>query len=278
MSDDFEDKPRGKKKKGSGDNTVKTVLIIFGGFFGLVLLVCCGVGGYLTYAVKSAAERAAMTKPADIQKLTAEMTDITIPPEFTPQFGSVIPIINIKMVHYGWCPTGNCPAVTDISNIDHDNVLSLTSVDLKDSNGTAIGNPDSEDSSMSDDVLKSQWKEYAKTEHTFDIRGKSCKFYIVQGEEFASAAIDFDDSDEEMPFQPEPAAASDDAAEESDEDPAAGNPSETKPASSRAGTGKKMVQISGNFPGKKAEVTLQIRVKAEDYNEAKILEMLKSIK
>lgn len=271
MSDDFEDTPRRKKKKASGDNTLKIVLIVFGGFFGLTLLVCCGTGAYFFYLGKKFASQVAMKNPADIQNLVTEMTDITIPPEFAPQHGSSI--FGIKMAQYKWCPAKNCPP-SGLEGLDDENSLMLTSIKIGDE---VPAGDDDEDTMMTDEMLKHSWKEYTKTEHTFDIRGKSSKFYIVQGEEFAMPQADFD-NEGDMPAQAEPATDPAAGVESAPETESAGDAPATTPPSSRPGTGKKVVHVSGTFPGKQAPCTLQIRLNADSYDEGVILEMLKSIK
>jgi len=289
MSDDFEDKPRRAKKEGSAegkDNTVKVLLIVFGSFFGLMLLVCCGAGAWGYFWFQRNLGQVALTTPVDIQKLTAEMTDITIPAEFVPQSGSSIPPLGIKTVQYGWCPTGTCPPNNGPA-IGNENSLNLSSFNFGEKDGTAT--PDFSVDDASDEVLKAQWKEFTKSEHTFDIRGKSCKFLIVKGEEFA--ALDMDDINDDLPQEvpgvqksalPEGEAATNEPVEideTNSDDPAMEEPQASDPsASTMPGTGKQIVQVSGTFPGKEAECTLLIRLNAEDYQEEKILELLKSIR
>src|SRR6185436_1574440 len=97
-------------------------------------------------------------------------------------------------VQYAWCPAGNCPP-PGIENLNQDNSLSLTSIKIGDDVPAGDDDVSGADTMMTDEMLKHSWKEYTKTEYTFDIRGKSSKFYIVQGEEFAAAAFDLEEDD-----------------------------------------------------------------------------------
>lgn len=255
MSDEYDDDSRARRKAKSGDSTVKTLLIIFGSLAAVALLTCCGVGFGAYFWVKKNLGQAIVTVPADIQKITTEITDITIPPEFVPKSGSSTFIM--KMAQYQWCPSGNCPERTDGQG--H---LILMAMGLQDASGR--NNPARQvfDEQVSDETLKEQWKEYTKTEHDFVIRGKKCKFTVVEGEQHA--LVMSDDDDEDQPAE---------SATEKDD-----MPDDGASAHASGGTGPKAVHISGSFPGKDAECMLQIQLTAEEYDEEKILGMLKSIK
>lgn len=272
MADDYDDEPRrpkkrSKKSSGSGDSgnsTVKILLIVFGSLAGVAVISCCGSGVWLFYAAKGIAKRADLKAPADIQKLTAEMTDITVPAEFVPQHGSAIPIVGIKTVKYQWCPGGNC-----VARADGLGMLLLTSFNVKNGPNPGQNVPTLSEEEFSDDFLKAQWKDYTKTKHEFDIRGKKCEFFIVQGEQ-----LDYDAMDE---------STMDDEAEEGVTvvtiDPL-GESVPNTPATPNIpqGAGRKAVRVSGAFPGKEAEVTLELWLAPEQYDAARILEMLKSIR
>ncbi len=254
--------PQRKKKSGDSTSTAKVLLIVFGSFFGLVMLTCCGVGTYAFFWFKKGIEQANLTAPADIQKLTAEMADITILPEFLPRHGSSIFGL-MKMAQYQWCPAGNCPPVEVGPG-----TMMLLAMNIRDPNPQQRGpqgfTPFSEHE-FSDAALKQNWKDFTKTEHEFDIRGRKCKFYIVQGEQTGFQDMD-DMGDDEEPEAPAEQA-------EADADPAPA----AEPAHANV-PGKKLVQVAGSFPGKEGEVSLQLTLTPEDYNEEKILGMLRSIK
>jgi hypothetical protein len=252
MSDDYDDDARPARRAKSGDSTVKTLLIIFGSFAALAVLACCGIGFGSYFWLKKNFGQALVTTPADIQKITTEITDITIPPEFKPQTGSSI--FGVKNVTYQWCPAGNCPQRGDGLGM-----LMLMSIGIQGANGpnnNTISKVSEEQ--FSDQTLQQQWKDYTKIEHEFVIRGKKCKFFIVQGQQTGFGSED-DDDEMQTDSHGEETAAND-----------AGN--------TATGAGPKAVQISGAFPGKEAECTLMIHLTAEEYDEEKILGMLRSIK
>lgn len=270
MADEYDDEPRRPKKRvqrakdaDSGNSTLKMLLIVFGSLAGVAVLSCCGGGVWLYYAGQKLVKNLDMKAPADIQKLTAEMTDITLPAEFVPQHGSSI--FGIKKVDYQWCPGGNC-----VTRDDGLGMLTLTSIAIKDTQNPGQNISTFSAEQFSDASLKAQWKEFTKTEHEFDIRGKKCKFYIVQGEQYDFSTVDETEMDDE---------------EESDDmtDTPVNPTGESTPAApattpAQPIAGRKAVHISGAFPGKQAEVTLELWLAPEQFDEAKILEMLKSIR
>lgn len=268
MRDEFdeESRPRKKKKPSSGESggsTVKILLIVFGSLAGLGLAVCCGVGAYGYFLFQKNFGQVALTTPVDIQKLTAEMTDIIIPPEFVPQYGSAI--FGIKTVNYQWCPTGDC-----MPQPDGLGSLSLSTFHIDDPNLAAGMSDEDSDSQFSDEVLKLGWLDFKKTEHEFEIRGKKCKFYFIQGEQLDFESMDEAETEAEMD---EPGAAVIAI------DPPGETPAETplKPAE-RKGVGHQSVRIHGEFPGKTDKVTLEVNLSPEDYQEEKILGMLRTIR
>lgn len=271
--DDYDDedappsRPAKKKKKAppSQDNSLKILLIVLGSIAGIGILACCGSVAAVYLWFQKNIGQIALTKPADIQKLTAEMTDITIPPEFVPKHGSSVPMLKLKTATYQWCPTGDCPEADMYLNS-----LTISSIDWED-DAKIDGGLDSE-GDYTDEMLKHSWKEYAKTEHELDIRGRKCKFLIIQGDQY-DYAIDEDDEPATTPAAEEQPATTDDAASEKPATDAAETPSSGIKRSTR-----KAVQIHGKFPGKSAECSMEIRLTQDNYNEQIILDMLKSIR
>ena len=269
MSDDYDDQPRRpkKRKKDSDNSSLKIILIVVGSLAGLALVSCCGAGTWLYFAAQKFIKDVDITNPADIQRVTAEMTDITIPPEFVPPHGSSTFIM--KMVQYQWCPTGTCQP-----NGDDTGMLILTAINLKDEGGAGPDVAAMTDEQFSDANLKQSWKDYTKTEHEFDIRGKKCKFVIIQGEQKSFS------EDEEDAAQPAVAKTGGDAADADGEmeSDVLIEEVEREPKPPGGVAGVKSVQIHGTFPGKEAECTLNIHLTPETYHEEKILGMLRSIK
>lgn len=258
--DDLDDDERpASKKRSGGDNTLKIILIVFGSLIGLTLLSCCGVGGYFYFQFQKAVREADMKEPADVRRITADLTEITIPPEFIPKHASIVPILNIKQADYQWCPSGSCPDF-----IDNYGKLSLSSFDVEGQPTDSYSDP-----MFDDEFLKSTWKDHTRTEHEFDIRGKKCKFYIVRGEYLTYGGEEmedlFDDVDGEMPVNADDPAPQD-------------SPAATTPPVKVERTGRPAVQVHGEFPGKKGTVTLELWLNPDDYQEQKILDMLRSIR
>lgn len=250
MADDFEDdevrpvrnKVGKKKKKPKGDQTLKIVLIVLGSLGGLTVLTCCGVGTWMYFSAKRAlneiTKNAFITAPADIQNVVAEMTDITIPPEFVPQSASKL--IG-KQAEFQWCPTGTCtPHEHGLGRLRIETGLPGEGMDYS-----------IYKSVYSDGVLELGWKQYTRAEHEFDIRGTKCKFYIVQGEAWQNDGPDDMAQLKAPPQQPV--------------DPA-----------NRASIRK--VEIAGDFPGKAGKVQIECHLSPEQYDEGKILAMLRSIR
>jgi hypothetical protein len=260
VADDFDDRPRrGKKRSNDADATVKTFLLIFAGLAAVALLSCCGGVGYLYFLGQKMAKQIAMTNPAEIQALTAEMTDIVIPVEFVPRHGTSI--FGIKTVSYEWCPGGNCPTRDDGLG-----VLLLASLSVNDGKNPVQNVDAFRAEEVSDESLKRGWRDYTKTEHDFTIRGRKCAFYIIQGEQM----LRYDDED----------------ADESDDQPPNGAPNGAEPdendaplkGGAPARGSRKAVRVSGSFPGKTAEVSLDLWLAPDDYREEQILGMLRSIR
>jgi hypothetical protein len=254
-------RPRKQRESGGSSGTANTLLMAFGILAAVGVLACCGLVGAGYYFWQKNFSQIALTQPADIQKLTAEMTDISIPPEFVPQNGTAL--LGNRVVMYQWCPTGTCPPVVD----------EMGSLSLMGFSRQLAGNGDVEitlvsEEQYTDELLQHSWLEYAKSVEEVDIRGKKCKFFIVRGEQldFASMMPETGDEDDE------------DGGTVVTAEAPGGPPANAPPAPERKGTGRKTVQISGSFPGKTGEVTLNIHLPEADYQEEKILGMLRSIR
>lgn len=254
-------RPRKKSPASDSSSTAKTLLMAFGILAVVGVIACCGVIGAVYYIWQKNFSQIALTQPADIQKLTAEMTDIAIPTQFVPKFGNSI--LGIKTVVYQWCPTGTCPP-----DMDQEGTLSLTSFQMPTNGDPNAGVSLSSDDQFTEEVLQQTWFEHAHSELEVDIRGKKCKFHIVRGEE-----LDYSSMMHEIDEEVEVDSAVVETTNPVGETPA--NPSPSAPE--RKGSGKKIVQVSGSFPGKAAEVNLSLRLDQADYQEEMIHSMLKSI-
>jgi hypothetical protein len=248
------------------DNSVaKTLLLVFGSLACVVALACCGGGFWLYFKaneiaqkVQEAVKDVALTDPAAIRRVTAEITDISIPTQFVPAAGTSF--IGTKFVLYNWCPTGTCDEPQ--GNLGG---LSLLSVRLQGA-GLKAELPDLTKTLTDEEIAKSL-KDFTKTEHEFDIRHHRCKFYVIKGEVRA---------------KPLPTAVAKTATktnrQEAPTDDDLQNPGLTMQFSDQQWAGQKIVRVDGRFPGKDAECVLMMRLKADLYNEEKIFKMLKSIK
>jgi hypothetical protein len=117
-------------------------------------------------------------------------------------------------------------------------------------------------------VLKDTYVSYTKETREFTIRGQTCKFDFVRGEELDWSEMD----NENTPTEDAPVAADNVPATPAESDDSA------VPERPKKGTGRILVSVHGRFPGKSGDVTLDFRVPADQYREDKILEMLQSIK
>src|SRR5215469_1647649 len=95
----------------SKNSTVKILLLVFGSLACVTVLACCGGGVWLyikgkavVEQVQQAAKDIALTSPDDIRRVTGEITDITIPPEFVPKAGHSL--LGTRFVLYEWSPSG----------------------------------------------------------------------------------------------------------------------------------------------------------------------------
>jgi hypothetical protein len=250
-----EDSPRPQQSQNS---TVKILLLVFGSLACLTMLACCGGGVFLFSKAKEVVQQVreelknvALTKPDDIRRVTGEITDITIPPQFVPKVGNAL--LGTRFVLYEWCPTGVCDPAQNLGG------FTLMSIRLQGA-GPKAQLPNMSEANFTDEELAKTLKNFTKTEHQFDIRQQRCKFYIIEGELLANTRA------------PAPSAKKSPAAT----DP--GPPAVDVPEiSQKQWTGQKIVKVVGRFPGKDAECALMMEMKADQYNKETILAMLKSI-
>ena len=260
---------------------MKVVLITLAVICGLGFLACAGTGIALFVWVRQNAANIVVADPVKIRAVTSEMADITIPSEFVPQ--QAMSLFGMSNVTYRWCPTGTCPQEESSS-------LTLMSLGSMSDNSTA--SEESEDHHN----LKLRFVDFTKEEREFEIRGKKCKFTFALGD----TRIGFDEemSDDEMPTQPDsvpvpPARTATPETRPDSPDAPTGSvpgasdgppPAPTEPVSADAKQaaavekGPKMWWVHGQFPGKKGNCTLQLSLTPEQYDEEKILGMIRSIR
>lgn len=281
-------------------DTTKVILITLVVIFGLMILVCAGVGvgGYLWF--KQNLGQAFVNDPAVIQQMTTEIADISLPPEFAPYSGTRI--FGVTILMYRYCPEGNCPpaqgfdaendidadAAGDSESVDFEtyDLLTLSSYGKQDDEMVAVEDPEELEQQHSEEGLKERYNNATVEKKVLTIKGRECTFYIVQGEEIDWTQVEdqkvaMADDGEEMVVQEETVttlaepAPAEPAAETppADVDPAA--PAET-PAAPQPG--RKVVEVQGIFPGKTNDVTLRLYMSAEKYDPAKVQQLLESIK
>ncbi|MDZ4687180.1 MAG: hypothetical protein SH850_19050 [Planctomycetaceae bacterium] len=260
-------------------DALKTVLIVMAILGGLMVLSCLGVGvaGYFWFQKNLA--NAAVTDPVKIRQMTADQTDITIPAEFVPQTGSQL--FGMNIVNYQWCPTGTCAAMGGDDEAEF-NAGTLTLTTFATDGPVDVDADVFWEESFAETNLNERFRNYSKDVKELTIRGKACKFFIVKGEEIPwDVVAEVDD--------PEMADATSETPAEPITDPAA-TPATTDPVvtpvapapvaapSAPAKLGRQIVWVQGVFPGKKGDCTLNVYLLGGDYDEAKILAMLQSIK
>jgi hypothetical protein len=224
------------------------------------MLACCGGGVFFYFKAKEvveevqkAAKDIALTNPDDIRRVTGDITDITIPPQFVPRAGNAL--LGTRFVWYEWCPTGVCdPAQGNPGG------LTLVSVRLQGARPKAKL-PDMSEANFTNDELAKTMKNFTKSEHQFDIRQQRCTFYIIEGEVLANArAPEQPGKKSAMGTEPEVALT------------------DVPDLSLDQWAGQRIVKVLGRFPGKDAQCTLTMQLKADQYNKDNILAMLKSIR
>jgi hypothetical protein len=287
--------PTAAPASGRRGDTTQTVLIVIAAVGGVLLLSCLGIGvaGYFWFQRNFG--NAVVSDPVKIRAITTELADITIPAEFQPVGASQI--FGMNIVHYQWCPAGNCPTWADLDE-DTDmmggelGTLTLTTFVMED--GGEAESEESVESEFSEENLKAEFRNHTKEVKEFTIGGKVCKFFIVKGEEIPWEDMEDEDMAEsaseaaaetpaesvaETPVESsEPAPVSPAATEPVAVDPAATPAEPAADAAPPGKPGREIVRVQGVFPGKKGNCSLNLQLPVADYDETKILQMLQSIR
>jgi hypothetical protein len=265
-------------------DALKTVLIVVAILGGLMMLSCLGVGVAGYFWIQKNFANVAVTDPVKVRQITAELTDITIPAEFVPQTASQI--FGVNTVIYQWCPSGTCPTEGDDDQAEY-TAGNLTLTTFETSDDSEVEDQAFWEESFTENNLKERFRDFTRDVKEFTIRGKTCKFFVVKGEEIP---WDVDEPEMAADDSADPGAAPITTTEPATIEPA---PAATDPAPAKepatpapaaidskvpAKPGRQIVWIEGVFPGAKGSCTLNLYLLGTDYDEAKILGMLQSIK
>lgn len=286
-----------------------TLLVVF-----LVMAAACGglgIAGYLWFQANLG--QMMVSDPAEIRGLTSELTDITIPAEFVPYSGHKF--FGMTSVVYHWCPSGDCPTLASRLNDDSTqewspevDVYSLTLSSAPPADSDDAEDPEFWESQFTDEVLQHQYESFTKQRMEVVIKGESCQFYVIKGQQKSFDEQFEDDPDEDMdevseamseeatandpaapaadpatePVSADPAAATPPTADLNTPhpvvDPAIAEPAQPAPAPAPKKEGPHVVVVDGSFPGKQGKVLLRYVVAPENHDDTRLLKMLMSIK
>ncbi len=179
--------------KGPRGEAAKVILITLAVIAIVFFLACAGLGlaGYFWF--KANFGQAIVSDPVEIRKLTAEIADITIPPEFTPYSGSKV--MGFTNVMYRWCPQGNCPTLASaMDNVaeteEFEDLPRYGMLTLNVLGHQPDGAPPADDEAFDeafdmsdDDYLKTAYHSYEKETVEYTIKGAARKFTILRAVE-----------------------------------------------------------------------------------------------
>lgn len=275
-------------------DAAKVVIITVCVFLMIMLMLCVGGGIYGYVLFQRNFGRIAITTPADVQKLTTEITDIDLPSQFTPVLGSAF--LTMKSVNYAWNPEGK--TITSENWHEHRgdsmHMLNLTEMDgergLQDQNFRIA--------QVQIKSLKSQYTDFTNDTREYTIRGKKCEFLFVTGNPTLGAFDDemiYDEADEERIMEEEAAANPAEPAEKpvdaappqegtapvdptSPPSEAAAAPAEPAPSAPAGPPLPKVRTVTGSFPGKSGYCTITIRIPAEGTDDEVLPKIIQSIR
>lgn len=279
-------------------STAKTILIVLGILGGVAFLSCLGIGVAGYYYFKKTFGEVAVTDEPGIRKIVGEMADITVPPEFAPQFATSV--FGIRTAFFKWCPEKNCPPIS--LNADAPDTAALDTEEAGTLILTSIANdPDdppvvvNEDTAMEENFflenLDEEFVDYTVEKLPRTIGGKDYTFFIVHGRRRT-----FEERGETEAMESETPG---DAAEPTTTDaPATSEATEPTPAEKVAETkssepadndavkvpapevpaGPKLYWVHGEFPGKSGSVTLELHLLEEQYNADIVKALIESIR
>lgn len=272
-------------------DAVKVIIITVCVFVMIMLLLCGGAGIYGYVWFQKNFSRLIVQTPADIQKITAEITDIDIPPQFTPIMGSAV--FGMKTVTYAWNPKAVPLTMTTWNNAADPLHPMFNLVETTTEQSTATGK-DFQIPDYQQKALSSQYVEFTHSIQEFTIRGHKCQFLFVTGRPkegaFEGEEMLYDELDEEeMMVDEKPASeTSNTSAEDKPADAAipdaspAATPTEataepSKPTEPATKALAAVRSVSGQFPGKSGAAMITIRIPAEGSDEDVLLKIIQSI-
>ena len=251
-------------------NTLKAILITLAIVCGVAFVLCAGLGVAGYFWLQRSMAQLNVSDPVKVRELTVEMIDIELPNELQPI--NAMSFLGTRFVAYHWCPSGTC---------DESESPAFTLVCIPDfSDGK---NNLFDMGSATDEALNDRFHHYTKTIHEIEIHGRKYPFTFAVGDEKSDDEMP-DESSEDLEVKP---------LDETESDPNFSKPESSEPTTSGTGTpaiakpdasasptaeGRKTWWISGDFPGKKGHCKLDLRLKADQYDETKILTMLRSIR
>jgi hypothetical protein len=151
------------------------ILLTLGVIFGLLLLLCCGVGGFFFYRIG----HAITTDPAAIQQVTAKIVTIDLPPQFKPtmamdNFSVPGTGVSFTMAIYTEAPASNTIMLASISG---KNIEQTPQAQLETQIKTSMGQQSGGAKNMT--VNESH-------QRTITVRGKPVSFTVATGKERAT--------------------------------------------------------------------------------------------
>ncbi len=269
-------------------DAAKVIIITVCVFAMTVLMLCVGAGVYGYVLFQRNFGRAMVQAPADVQKITAEITDITIPPQFTPVMGSAI--LGMKTVNYAWNPNA-VPMTMNTWNQTHDALMPMLHLMEMASEESLMTDKDFEINSYLKKALKSQYVEFTENVQEFTIRGRKCQFLFVTGhpKEGAFEEEMYDEADEEeMAAEDQSVEAATTPIIVMNDKPADATALSEVPTDTPAEAAKPAVPaekvlpavrtVTGQFPGKSGGTTITIRVPVDGSDDDLLLKIIQSIR
>ncbi len=274
-------------------DAAKVIIITVCVFAMILLLLCVGAGVYGYVLFQKNFGRALVESPADIQKMTTEITDIDIPSQFTPVMGSAF--LGMKNVNYAWNPEAKAIA-TESWQENRGPLMPMLHMMEMASEPSLITDADFQIDEFERTSAKALYVEFTQVEKEFDIRGRKCEFLFVTGRPkegaFENPEMPYEEIDEEEMKAEEageeekPAGAEDTPADataptegpEATPVPAEPIAEDEKPKKKEVPSMPAVRTVTGKFPGKSGPTTIEIRIPADGSDEDLLLKIIQSIR
>lgn len=274
-------------------DAAKVIIITVCVFALILLLLCVGAGVYGYVLFQRNFGRALVESPADIQKMTTEITEIDIPSQFTPVMGSAF--LGMKNVNFAWNPEGKA-ITTESWQETRGPLMPVLNLMEMASEPSLITDADFQIDDFLRTSAKALYVEFTQVEKEFDIRGRKCQFLFVTGRPkegaFENPELLYEEIDEEemkaeeaaekeMPTPTEDTPADATAPTEAPQTtpvPAEPITENEKPKTQEVTSMPAVRTVTGKFPGKSGPTTIEIRIPAEDSDEDLLLKIIQSIR